>query len=400
MKVDWDPTYCLYGGKVKYFDACNELDELESQACFLSNNYVMMPYHCLQEDAELVYRQPAADMAIAKVPEKDEVTSLFVVSVPAGSECTLSMNDGNVLLWREKIGTYLWVFGCSNGLQPGDSGKIIIGCGNLTNGFTDETLEGCESPLFMVIARQRGESRTALTVYLPYLLEMIRFHKSIEPISPNMWNDWEPISSFGEVKAQVAMEANKLSRNNKAKRISSMKKCGRQVDSEFIKKLFDTEEEEDLKNAFLVKVDVGSVTNDPCWVVQYERENLRATSGYFKLVDTFMVKKGMFNVDVRTHKVFSASSRPLTVDAAAFGYFRTRLKNEHTACHHPFLCELNEGCKGVQRKENKKGEELNSRWISHTCIRPSHLAHMNKHFNDYCTVLQNLFENNNTSSNW
>lgn len=304
------------------------------------------------------------------------------------------MNDGNVVVGTgEQLGPYLYRFECSNKFQPGDSGKIIVGKGKLQNVFTCKISEECESPLFMLIARHRINHCNALAVYLPYLLHHIRLSLPIEPIDLQMWDAWEPISSFGEVQMKVAKEVEKLSKTVVSQRLKALKMCGRKIDSEFIEQLFADEEQSVLQSAFLLE-------NDLCWVVQFERENLRAASGYFKLVDTFMVKSGLSNIDVHRHKVYSTTTTPVNLNEEAFKFSRERLVNKNTACHHPFLCELNEDCKGVQRKHNKKGEEINSRWISHTCIRPSHLANMNKQFNNFCTVLQHLFKHNETSAEW
>ena len=64
----------------------------------------------------------------------------------------------------------------------------------------------------------------------------------------------------------------------------------------------------------------------------------------------------------------------------------------NTACHHPYFCEKNENCRGTRIKKipdtekNKKGKP----YISHCCMKPSHLVNLNGWFNKFCTVMNQL----------
>lgn len=122
--------------------------------------------------------------------------------------------------------------------------------------------------------------------------------------------------------------------------------------------------------------------NDKCLVVVEERDTSKSTSGYFNFVGEFMKEFNMTNIEDRL--VYSHCTQPLKLDKKSLSYFRKILNKRNTVCHHPFLCELNKDCKGKVL-------------LSHCCIRPSHLVNLNKHFNDYCTLLQNIYKNGQSS---
>lgn len=158
--------------------------------------------------------------------------------------------------------------------------------------------------------------------------------------------------------------------------------------------------------AYLLSIEVGQVgQKDKCWILEWERDNGYPTTEYvlYKMVGKAMEQLSsqpnnnilsnitQNNVE-RTSTVYPNSFKPITIDQDTYEYFKTKIPKKATGepidlsvCHHPFLCEKNEACKG-RRKKNA---------IPHCCFRPSHLVNLNKKFNDLCTVLQKIEGDNN-----
>lgn len=394
---------CVYFGDIKYYTIYDdENDEIMINACYLSNNYVMLPYHCLQvEDlTELKYGDTLSDFAIMEVQIQ---TESLAPSQPKRSDIfRLDMDHNTTVALFRRISKFYVEFQFAKDLESGDSGSIIFGYGQFTNGITQNCSEGC-SPLFMIIARDRNSHKFGLAISLPELLTRIRLNPTdptnypLPVIPTEWWDSWEPISSFGEVKVQVNKDATERFQGTKrTERIKELTSSpSRAAEIEILKTLFADKSQADLQNAFLVSVPVGTNQSDKCWVVKYEKENLAASTGYFKAVGNYMKAKEMVNINGT--EVYSTTSQPITLDQQSFNYFNSKLKNYHTACHHPFLCELNDACKGDKRKKSTKknsfGHHLESRYLSHCCIRPSHLVNLNKDFNSHCTVLQGIYGN-------
>ena len=314
------------------------------------------------------------------------------------------INHNTAVALTFRLSEFSVTFVFAEDLESGDSGSIIFGSGQFTNSLTQICSEGY-SPLFMIIARLRQNHKCGLAISLPVLLEYIRLNPTDPtnyplPVIPTEWWEWwEPISSFGEVKNQVNKDAaDKFKGKHRTTRINELTSNNSNTEENTIlRELFEgtSTAEKDLQNAFLVSTPVGTVESDKCWVVEYERDNLKASKGYFKDVAKYMETKGMTNIKGKI--VYSSTTQPITLDKQSFEYFKTKLKDDYTACHHPFLCELNDACKGEQRKKStsKKyyGQDLESRHLSHCCIRPSHLVNLNKDFNSHCTVLQGIYKN-------
>jgi len=395
-----------FSSEIKYYTIFdNEDDEILTNACFLSNNLVMLPYHCLQvEDfGEFKYGDTLSDFAIVEVLDQSrQVQSLNPAIFPESGSDTfrLYMEHNAVVTLRERIiNDFYVVFQFTEDLETGDSGSVIFGTGGFKNAFNEEYCSFGYSPLFMIIARSRENHREGVAISLPMLLNQIRFNfndSTLPALPTDFWKTWEPISSFGQVKGQVNDEANKMQSAQRTKLIEALTSYpSKPAEIEILKKLFEDKSKADLQNAFLLSTSVGTEQSDMCWVVSYEKENLAASTGYFKEVGNYMIEK-MENITGTN--VYSTTSKPITLDASSLAYFKKQLKNKNpTACHHPFLCELNDACKGDKRKTSKSnknlGLDLESRYISHCCIRPSHLVNLNKDFNSYCTVLQGIYEN-------
>jgi hypothetical protein len=148
-----------------------------------------------------------------------------------------------------------------------------------------------------------------------------------------------------------------------------------------------------LYNAFLLAEQNGSMESK-CWVVEWEKEESRGQPLY-KHVGNAMKTFKLLNIlpESNTTTVYSESSIPISIDNFSYDYFNKHNHNPF-CCHHPFLCELNDECRGVQL--SSKGSII----ITHCCIRPSHLVNLNSDFNNYCTILQNLKDNKKCIANW
>lgn len=413
--------YSLYGGKkIIPFDLKDNNMKKVGSGWYLSNNFVVVPHHCLCE-GELVskntmYNEELADVVVMKVSE--EVKSLTPILLVNNNSLNLFIDDNQVVSGDWFFNSeFLATFKFDTSLEPGNSGRVIFHSGNIKNKFNSE-IECGEVPLFMVIARSKADPYTGLTIYLPLVLHNIRLEKVLPELRSCVnLAEWEFISTFGTIKKKVAAEiAEKVSNDAYASKLQNLKRSG--LDTMVIDKLIEMEEK-DLLNALVMSELVGPADTERCWVVLTERDESTPTSSketYFKTLSNFIVLHNISeteeSADKSSYKVFPSTSRPITLNKASYDHFNIKLGDDHTACHHPMLCELNLESKGkqqpVQDRDKKKkpiwtkddtgkdtpqwaldtnGKIKTAKCISHCCIRPSHLVTLNKNFNDFCTVV-------------
>lgn len=416
----------LYVGK-KVF----EFYENDVHGCYLSNNYVMIPYHCLEPSYTSVYEMEDVDLAIIKVDVV--VTSLSTLWLQ-GIQCPL--NGLQIKLYSEnpvrdvkilsignpnEVGQQWWkdypilfTFEFKDDLYPGDSGTTINGSFEIVQPGSrpgSRQILTFHSPLFMIIARSRTNYKNGLGLYLPSLLKMNRENdvdKSF--VLPNIT---QLIADFNVKWELIRKPANWL-RNELQRSINLMSLPAKNMkwetlmisestetnefDRAFLKMINNNKSQDeklmDLYNAFLLFTVSGDV-NDRCWTIQLEVEQGPSSSALYKKVANAMLVTDNItpltvdsqgNIPPKT-LIFSKSTIPIRIDNASYESFKIKTGDTYCyACHHPFLCELNRDCKGSI--------------ITHCCFRPSHLANMTKKFNDLCTILQILKPNGMMEFSW
>jgi hypothetical protein len=246
----------------------------------------------------------------------------------------------------------------------------------------------------MLVARRANNHRIGLAVYLLEILcnfRLAEFGHTMVPIEIDM-NEWELITTAGEINSR----GRKLDRNTLWQALLN---SGNSVDVDFIKyidsKMYDSSGKfvpryEKLHNGLCLadKANCKDATvTDTCWVIDYERDNHTSTNGYYAHVGKEMAAASITNLEEATAiKTFSGSSIPITVDKASYDD-NYNMPPINYKCHHPFFCELNDNCRGLLKKPNGV-----SSWLTHCCIRPSHLVCLNKCFNDMNVVLQRKFD--------
>ena len=205
----------IYGtSKLINYPFNSPLGDYIGNGCFLSHNYVMVPFHCLSNTEAIVYMEKELDFAIIRVTEAEEC-------FPSCHPCTL---DGNITLfagiekWKvlkvhivNEFCAEVWL---SEELQFGDSGMIVYGEADIRSSWDGEVEDG-EVPLFIIIARNKYDNYKGLAVSLPYILNYIRdgdgknppyarnakpqpitleLAKKLQNIYGLHWNQWEFIS--------------------------------------------------------------------------------------------------------------------------------------------------------------------------------------------------------------
>lgn len=351
-KYNCDAARPLYGGNVTFLDLGEEWDNV--QAMQFSNRLAIMPLHCLGcLGYNTKFSIPEADIVIVETAEAE---SLYPIKVIEPDQWVLHVSNRNtVRSISESNVPGLFLVNFEHSLQPGDSGCMIIGTGQGENLFT-HVISEVQSPLFMVIARDRDTCR-GLALYLPHFLFVIRMKDVLgdgNQLFDIDWRTWEPISKVASVRNRVRNLTEEWTVTKLASTKAALLNTPNAFDKNILTNLFANDNMTELQNAFLAKVDCGA-TDDKCWIVELERDNLRSSTGYFKQVDNFVLACGKFNgaADEGFGTVFNTTSCPITLDLASYQYFKKKGTNNNTACHHPFLCELNQDCKGKQKEKRR-----------------------------------------------
>jgi hypothetical protein len=298
---------------------------------------------------------------------------------------------------REQVGSScVYDFEFQGPLLSGESGSVISGTIHLDHQFDSRrTNEKFDCPLFMLVARRKSNRCHGLAIYLPDILRNLRLAEFGNVlIFPEIdMNDWELITTVGEI--------NSLARTlNRATVWAELLRSESSVDRCFVQHVQDNlldssgnfvRRYEKLYNGLCLASKDNcrdAAVTDKCWVIDYERENHTGTNGYYACVASEMAAASITNLSPEATgvKTFSGSSIPITVDKVSF-------ENEYNKppinykCHHPFLCERNDNCRGLVMQQNGRSPVL-----THCCIRPSHLVCLHKCFNDMNVVLQGKFD--------
>ena len=390
MEYLLDDSYPYFGGKIEIYEVVDEENEILGKGCYLSNNYVMLPFHAITEDvdeADIILEEPIADFAIIRVD--CNVQSLVPIVTRKLVLDSAIVREPAVIDGYDYVMTATF----SSDLVPGNSGSVIYGTGAAVNCFTRQEMN-VSVPLYMVIARNRHDHQEGMLIFLPHLLKY-GLRKDFPDVAPlkaitaEVMRDWELITKFGEIQRQVneAAAAAFPTPQSISSRMNTLRLMTNGVDNDFITRLMVQKGSRatNLKNAFLV-ADLlrqqATPHEDSCWVVTRERDNSDGGSSFFKKVSSRMVKWGILNTEsANMQKVvlYPDTGRKITVNESSYKYFLKVQNRKHSACHHPMLCELNDHNKGVHIK------------LTHCCFRPSHLVYLNKGFNDFCTcVLQKM----------
>ena len=388
----------VYVGKQACVIATDEIN-----GTFLSNNYVLIPHHSWSdltaEFVEVMYEAEEADLMIVKCSDELKQQSLYPAAMyhkipQEGINFQLSVVDNSITSYIKADNTnFLFEFNFSHELKSGDSGTIIRGTTELLLRDNLSKCESVDSPLFMIIARKNDEYRRGLAIYLPAVLAYVR-HMELNPFmeKPDIIQlvdmaQWCLITTPAEIKKR-ALSLPKVT----AASFEEMVTRASGIDEQFLKYIDSrkTTSKRCLKlyYGFALATDNGSAA-DKCWVIDYELKFHASSNGYYNIVGKVMREANITNcllcADGKTVQTYSESTKPICVDSGSYANFG---KDIIFACHHPFFCERNDSCRGLQKKENGV-----SSWLTHCCIRPSHLVRLNKEFNDLGRVLQNQVDN-------
>lgn len=448
----------IYGSRqLNYYPAENPI------GCYLSNDKVMVPIHCLEnnsEEEDIQYSEEELDFAIIRVSE--QCSTCYPCKLNGDITLFAGINKWKVCELHI-VNEFCAELELSEELQYGDSGMIVYGQGNITTLWPaeNEIVYG-KVPLFILIARNKDDNHKGLAVSLPYILNYIRL-KDIQnpPYMPtnkpfqlelakqfcdlygSNWEQWEFIRERAKSK-HVKNAYTKLSEKDKQEIYEQLSKnnfdasvidrlttfCNKnqteQTNLNILNQLAIKQTAKQHRNItpenmrldlvllyktyYIADLNVHYIKNpntDQCWVLQFEREHL-TSEGSYKSVYDFMEVCSLTNIDEpaaataeeQNVTLYTGSSCSITMSKDCYDIFKQPLPRnsdspkDNTAAHHPFLCELTDACRGVRTSPT------NTRYITHCCIRPSHLVKLNKKFNDYCTILQDFYAIGNLKASW
>jgi hypothetical protein len=371
-------------------------EHADAKGCFLTNVLAIVPHHAILPDDDVRFDFEDADFAIIAINKQEEGLLPLEVQFPAAKKEPFVVNKEFQV---HKFGESKYLFHASRkvGFEPGDSGTVI--CGR-SRPVQDERNTRSEvyvhlfTPLFLIVARSRANACNAIAISIPALANgglnrnfMKLIEEEVRSLVLEDHANWELISTFGEVKRAVKLQFSKM----QPKKLS-VKYDEQSLDGKFVTHLLATKKYEYLMHAFVVAKECGENKHDQCWIVLEERDKSHGSSNtsYFFNVANAIEEFGFSNMesDDAMTTLYKNSSIPVKISNGVVAKFH----GEITRCHHPFICETNPDCRGKVMRNRKKqdGTVTSAPYLSHCCIRPSHLVKAKKDFNALCTILSDF----------
>lgn len=404
---------------------------------YLTTNLVTIPYHAIcdgdyKHDGQrfIIEEIDFALLELEQNPERGTAPLLSLgIQFPNLSSQDITFElvveswdamqlSNKVVQYAGKGGMFQFTF--QNPLKSGESGMLIEG---RLRAVHDEAVDKrkpefteLHAPLFLVVARRRTDPNIGLGIYLPLAYELaLKTTALVRPTLPeDMFMHWELITVPGEIKNQAmeklftklalpkcpqfsSFDVNTLWAPNAPSAAAFAISGAKGYDRVFLQtKVWGSAVHKtvtmtnNLKANFIMAEESACAgQEDKCWVVRHEQSE--GSTGMFELVCALAGEEGNFEkLDsavagaVEQYRIYTGSATPMALNAVAFETFRDLNVGALWRCHHPLLCELNDDCRGF--KKDKDGKV----YITHCCIRPSHLLYMNKPFNEYCKIIQKV----------
>lgn len=343
--------------------------------CYLSPTYVMKPWHCCDPSDDIIFKREMEDIAIVRV--KIAKTGLAPCCIK-GARCSTSykLTNGSTIEKEETINEYLTKFTVDKPVELGDSGTIVYYEGGVHYRFDGKQGLNAQVPLFMIVARSWANSRIVLAVNLLHMLKFIRDFDVAEenrargstkslPAAPARIDTevWELVRN--EIRKGIAEEANRLSRPEQLEHFKTLAEA-KSFDADFIAKVVDFMDKsvdadtQYLYNALAVAEAVGF--DHKCWIASIERQKSSDNRRpLFRIVFDHITKFDMHNIVNITGpagrdeevSLYAGSSHPIIVASRLYEVWKVRGIDENSVCHHPFLCEGGDHCRGVVMRASK-----------------------------------------------